>query len=109
MADSYAEFLRRKRILAEPCGFSSATPLNSMLFPFQRDIVKFDLERGKAANFAHTGLGKGPMQMEWCSHVSEYAKGNTLIVAPLAVAQQFKREARKFGYDLTICREDSDG
>ena len=108
MADSYAEFLRRKRILAEPCGFSSATPLNSMLFPFQRDIVKFDLERGKAANFAHTGLGKGPMQMEWCSHVSEYAKGNTLIVAPLAVAQQFKREARKFGYDLTICREQSD-
>ena len=104
----YGEFLRRKRILAEPCGFSPSAPLNSMLFPFQRDVVRFDLERGKAANFAHTGLGKGPMQMEWCSHVSEYAKGNTLIVAPLAVAQQFKREARKFGYSLTVCRDQSD-
>ena len=104
----YGEFLRRKRILAQPCGFSPYLPMNSMLFPFQQDIVRFDLERGKAANFAHTGLGKGLMQMEWCSHVSERAKGNTLIVAPLAVAQQFKREARKFGYDLTVCRDQSD-
>lgn len=105
---AYQDFLNRKRILASPCGFSTSQPLNSMLFPFQRDIVRFDLERGKAANFAHTGLGKGPMQMEWCQHVSEHAKGNTLIIAPLAVAQQFKREARKFGYDLTVCKSQDD-
>ena len=55
----YGKFLDRKRILAAPCGFSTTAPMNSMLFPFQRDIVRFDLERGKAANFAHTGLGKG--------------------------------------------------
>jgi hypothetical protein len=106
---NYAEFLSSKRILAEPCGFDvSESAINSKLFPFQRDILKFALQRGKGAQFAHTGLGKGPIQMDWCAHISEKAKGNTLILAPLAVSQQFKREARKFGVDLTVCRQQSD-
>ncbi len=104
---TYHDFLSRKRILADPCGFIPRS-INSKLFPFQRDIVRFDIEHGKAANFAHTGLGKGPMQMEWCAQVSEHAKGDTLILAPLAVAQQFKRESLKFGYDVTLCKSQSD-
>jgi hypothetical protein len=31
----------------------------------------------------------------------------TLILAPLAVSQQFKREATKFGYEITVCRDQS--
>jgi hypothetical protein len=89
---NYREFLKSKRILAEPCGFDvSESAINPKLFPFQRDILRFSLQRGKGAQFAHTGLGKGPIQMDWSGHVSEKAKGNTLILAPLAVSQQFKR------------------
>lgn len=107
-ADRYAEFLASKRILTEPCGFSiPESSISSWLFPFQRDIVRFDIERGKAANFAHTGLGKGPIQMEWCGHVGDHAKGNTLIAAPLAVSQQFMREAKKFGYTLNHAKDQS--
>jgi hypothetical protein len=107
--DTYDTFLKGKRALAPSCGFDvSESAISSTLFPFQRDIVRFNLERGKSATFAHTGLGKGPIQMEWCAHMSELAKGNTLISAPLAVAQQFMREARKFGYDLTLCKSQED-
>jgi hypothetical protein len=104
--ERYREWLATKRTLAQPCGFEiSESRVNPRLFAFQKDTVRFDLMRGKAANFAHTGLGKGPMQMEWCAHVGEYAKGNTLIAAPLCVAQQFQREAVKFNYDVTLCKD----
>jgi hypothetical protein len=106
---NYQRFLASKRILAEPCGFDvPESAINPMLFPFQRDIVLWALRRGKAAVFAHTGLGKGPIQMEWGWQVHLKTGGDVIIAAPLAVAQQFMREARKFGYNLTLCREQSD-
>lgn len=109
MQADYAAFLKGKRALAQPCGFSiSESRISGKLFPFQRDVTRFDLERGKSGNFLNTGLGKGPIQMEWCSHVSERAQGDTLIAAPLAVAQQFKRESLRFGYDLTLCKSQTD-
>jgi len=111
---TYQEFLLSKRIFAEPCGFEvSDSEINPMLFPFQRDIVRWALRRGKAAVFAHTGLGKGPIQLEWCRHVCEHERasvrgGTCLILAPLAVSQQFAREAAKFHIPVTICRERAD-
>lgn len=106
---AYADFLASKRILAEPCGFEVAeSDINPMLFPFQRDICRWALRRGKAAVFAHTGLGKGPIQLEWCRQVSRHTGGKTLILAPLAVSQQFKREADKFGVPVTLCHEMGD-
>jgi hypothetical protein len=106
---NYAEFLASKRILSEPCGFEVAeSDINPMLFPFQRDICRWALRGGKRAVFAHTGLGKGPIQLEWCRHVCLHTGGNTLILAPLAVSQQFKREAAKFHIAVTLCRDQSD-
>jgi hypothetical protein len=104
----YQEFLASKRLLAASCGFEvDESAINPMLFPFQRDITRWALKRGKAAVFAHTGLGKGPIQMEWCTHVSRHTGGNTLILAPLAVAQQFQREAGKFHEAVTLCESQS--
>jgi hypothetical protein len=108
-ADDYAKFLASKRILAAPCGFAvKDADLNPMLMPFQRDIAKWALRRGKAAVFAHTGLGKGPIQLDWCRLVSKRAKRPTMILAPLAVAQQFQREAEKFSVPITLCESDGD-
>jgi hypothetical protein len=105
----YERFLESKAVLAPTCGFEVAdSDLNPMLFPFQRDITRWALKRGKSAVFAHTGLGKGPIQMEWGAQVSKYARRPVLIVAPLAVAQQFMGEAQKFGYLLTLCKSQSD-
>jgi hypothetical protein len=107
--DEYGEFLQSKRVLAAPCGFEVAeSALNPMLKPFQRDITRWALRRGKAAVFAHTGLGKGPIQLEWCRQVSLHTGMPTLIMAPLAVSQQFKREAEKFHIPVTVCQDDSE-
>lgn len=111
---NYQDFLSSKRILADACGFEVPdSEINPMLFPFQRDICRWALRRGKAAIFAHTGLGKGPIQMEWCRHVAEHERhsprgGTVLILAPLAVSQQFVREAEKFHVPLALCKTHKD-
>lgn len=104
-AFEYDDFLNSKKILAQSCGFDiEDSQLNQMLFPFQRDIVRWALKRGKAAVFAHTGLGKGPIQMEWSRQVCLFTGGNVLIMAPLAVAEQFTHEAAKFGIEVNLCQ-----
>lgn len=75
-----------------------------MLFPFQRDIVKWALRRGRAAVWADCGLGKTPISLAW----AEQIPGRVLILAPLAVAQQTCREGKKFGIDVTYARTSCD-
>lgn len=110
--DPYQEFLDSKRIFAAPCGFkidrATINPMMSGSHEFQADIVEWACGRGKAAVFANTGLGKGPIQMEWCRQVTMYTDRDTLIIAPLAVSQQFKREAVKFGYHVNVCKSQAD-
>lgn len=99
----YIEFIARKSasVSATPVPHGELAP---HLFPHQRDLVRWALRRGRAAIFADCGLGKGPMLLEWARHVS--AHGRVLILAPLAVAQQLEREARKFDVDASYRRED---
>lgn len=106
---SYQDFLSSKRILSEACGFKvKDSKLNPMLKDFQRDVLMWDVRRGKPANFLLTGLGKGPIQMDWARLVLEHTNKPTLIAAPLAVAQQFKRESEKFGIEVNLCKSQAD-
>jgi hypothetical protein len=89
------------------CGFAS-DEINPMLFPFQRDITKWALKKGKAAIFAGCGLGKTPIQLEWSKKVCLQTDGNVLILAPLAVANQTLQEGKKFGIEATICESPAD-
>ena len=101
MEDGYEGFLRRKRIVDPDTGIQvNAGVLASALFPFQRDITRWALRRGRAAVFADCGLGKTLMQLEWAQHIP----GRVLILAPLAVAQQTEREGRKFGIEAVYVR-----
>jgi len=105
----YDTFLARKAITAQSVGFTVAEDdINPMLFNWQRDIARWALRRGRAALFADCGLGKTPMQLEWARHVSEQTGMPVLILAPLAVAQQTKREGDKFGIPVTVCRKQAD-
>jgi len=105
----YEEFIESKRILVRPSGFEVyRDALNPMLFPFQRDIVRWALRRGKAAIFADCGLGKTPMQLEWAHQVVQHTGQNVLILAPLAVSQQTAREGAKFGIPVHICKTGKD-
>ena len=103
----YKEFLQSKQILSDSVGFEPG-PINEMLFPFQVDIVRWAVRKGRAAIFADCGLGKSPMQLEWARHVCGRTGGNVLILAPLAVSQQTIREGIKFGIDVHACRSSED-
>lgn len=92
---SYADFLARKQLLAPMSGIANPDPVSSYLWKWQAAIVRWALKRGKAAIFADTGLGKGIMTLEWARAVCNHTKRPVLILAPLAVAQQFVREAEK--------------
>jgi hypothetical protein len=99
--EGYQEFLASKQRKPLISGFDvDPDDINSMLFLFQRDIVRWALRLGKAAIFAECGLGKTPMQLEWARHVAEYTKGKVLILAPLAVSAQTVREGAKFGINV---------
>ncbi len=102
--DQYEQFIKGKAIKAIPTGLPEPGPVPAMLFPFQADIVRWALKRGRAAIFADCGMGKTPMQLAWADQVP----GRVLILAPLAVAQQTVREGRKFGIDLTYSRQTCD-
>lgn len=92
----YAEFLAAKSGLVEASGFDPSG-LAPHLFPFQADLVRWALRRGRAALFADTGLGKTAMQIEWSRQVSNRSGGRVLVLAPLAVAEQTVAEADRFG------------
>jgi len=107
----YRDFLNRKLRRAEPVGFEPGE-LNPNLFAWQADLVRWFCRVGRAGCFADTGLGKTLMQLEWARQVviRTLGLGKVLILTPLAVAQQTRREAGKFGLDVpvTICREQAD-
>lgn len=110
MADAterkYSEFLATKALSDTPTGLAHVPALSSLLFDYQDAITSWALRRGRAAVFAECGLGKTPMQLEWARAVAEHTKGAVLILAPLAVAEQTEREARKFGIDVRYLRKD---
>jgi len=101
----YAEFLESKRFVVRPSGVDVPTrKIHRVLFPFQRDIVRWALRLGKACIFADCGLGKTLMQLEWARHIG----GKCLILTPLAVAAQTAREAEKIGIKAQVCRSHHD-
>lgn len=98
----YEHFVSTKRFTDANTGIEPSE-INSKLFPFQSDIVRWALRRGRAAIFADCGMGKTAMQLEWARQIP----GRTLIVAPLAVSSQTVQEGKKFGVDVTYGKEDT--
>lgn len=101
---SYEDFLASKRLVVAPAGIESPPELSPKLFDFQRDVTRWALRRGRAALFLECGLGKGFCALEWARVVSEHTGLPVLILAPLAVSQQFVREGEKLGVHVTLCK-----
>lgn len=105
----YKEFLKNKRFVLESSGFDiDKSELNQKMYDFQQDIVRWALKKGKACIFADCGLGKTLMQLEWGWQVHKHTGGKILILAPLSVCEQTKREGVMFGYDVNICESQED-
>jgi DNA modification methylase len=99
----YNNFLKKKVVVAENFGISIENlQLTEKLFPHQKDIIHFCLKGGRRAIFASFGLGKTFMQLEIAKQIILHTGKPFLIVCPLGVAGEFKRDNRKLGsgYDI---------
>ena len=97
---NYKNFLETKKKSFTESGFElNENQLNSKLKDFQKYGIKTSLLKGKFAFFFDCGLGKTFSQLEWAKQVSIYTNKKVLILAPLAIVEQTKNEAIKFGID----------
>ncbi len=107
--NNYEEFLKSKKVRYVPSGFDVPdSELHREAFEFERDIVRWALKKGKAAIFADCGLGKTFMQLMWAGAIHRKTGQDVLILAPLAVSSQTKRESERFGFDAAICKTTQD-
>jgi len=104
----YKEFLKQKQKKHIESGFNvQESELNKNMFDFQKFIVKRALKAGKYAIFADCGLGKTLMQLEWAFQVTKATNKRVLILAPLVVVEQTKREAKKFKINIDYVDADN--
>lgn len=104
---SYEEFLKEKSVRVEPGGFDT-DERNPALFDWQNDIVKWAVKKGRAAIFSDCGTGKTRLLLWWAELIHRHEDRPVLILAPLAVSQQTKREGEKCGIDVKTVRDQSE-
>ena len=111
----YDGFIRNKVVIAESAGLKvDDSEINPLLFPHQRDCVKWAVEGGRRALFESFGLGKTFQQLEILRLIlAKLGSGRALIIAPLGVRQEFSRDAERLGLSITFVRRseevDADG
>jgi hypothetical protein len=110
MRVDYLDFLSRRRPSAPTAGIDIVPDdLHPSLFPFQREATRLALQRGRAALFEDTGLGKSRQILEWMRIITQATGRKALLLTPLAVAHQFvETEAPALGLTLTYARSQSD-
>ncbi len=87
---AYSDFLSSKAALEPAIGRRiDVGEVHPFLHPWQAEIVRWAVERGRAGLWTTTGTGKTAMSLEFARLSGE----TSLIVAPLAVCQQTSREA----------------
>ena len=102
----YHDFIASKGTSAGSSGF---TPRNQwQLFRHQHVTLEFACQKGRSAAFLDTGLGKSRVEAAAAAEFMQASGKPSIILTPLAVARQMKRECEAIGIDATIVREQSD-
>jgi hypothetical protein len=102
---NYTDFLRQKIKMAQFKGFTvEPSDLSPILFPHQRDVVRWAVQGGNRAIFAKFGLGKSVMQCEWLRQITSQTDKPGLIVCPLGVRQELMRDGAMVGLELRFIR-----
>lgn len=102
---SYADFIAAKRRRAERIGRDCESgECHPLLHEWQAEAVAWAVRTGRCAIFWDCGLGKTFAQLEWARLSTDRA----LILAPLSVARQTAREARKIDLDVRYARTGED-
>lgn len=106
----YEAFLKAKIKMAPSYGFPvEESEVNPILKPHQRAIVRWAVMGGRRAIFAAFGLGKSIMQLETVRlTLLKSGKTRGLIIVPLGVRQEFKRDAAMLGITASFVRSEAD-
>lgn len=106
----YREFLKTKQILNVPTGINiDRLKINDVLFDHQKDAVVWSLKNGTALNAFDVGLGKTNIQLEYSRILNEHFNKPALILTPLGVSFQTKKEANELlGIDAKVVKTQND-
>lgn len=111
----YEEFLCAKvppaPVLGLPCTLDDVpTHLTDgrPLKEHQRACIAWAVRGGRRALFEKFGLGKTVQQLAILRIITDRTDGRGLIVAPLGVRQEFRRDAALLGIDLCVVRDDAE-
>jgi DNA modification methylase len=111
---NYLEFLKEKCKFSKAMGIDvDPAEINPALKPHTQDIVRWAVAGGRRAIFAAFGLHKTATQLEIMRLIGAHESAMRLIVLPLGVRQEFKREigerfTGEYGMDLRFIRRDSE-
>ena len=103
----YQDFIASKALGTPSHGFTPQS-LPGRLFPHQKTAVEYALEKGRAALFLDTGLGKSGCEAVFADEAVRETNRPSLIMTPLAVARQMQRECEAFGVEARVVREAED-
>ena len=103
----YRDFIASKGTAATSHGFAPTNQWPS-LFPHQMATLQFVCEKGRAAAFLDTGLGKSRVEAAAAAEFAQRSGRPSLILTPLAVARQMQRECAAIGVDARVIREQSE-
>lgn len=101
----YHAMIDRSRGAFQPRGFDGDFDLPQGLFPHQKSCVEFALRAGSSAMFLDTGLGKTRAALAWGQEVIDRTNKPVLMLAPLGVTGQHRKEASDIGIDAVVSRD----
>ncbi|SHL41874.1 DNA methylase [Nitrosospira sp. Nsp11] len=101
----YIDFLSKKIPMASFDGNEIGDhEIHPILKPHQRACVQWAVKGGNRALFESFGLGKSLQQIEIVRLTRQRVGGKALIVCPLGVRQEFKRDGAMVGIDFQFIR-----
>lgn len=101
---NYNDFINYKKQQGSDCGFNPVF-IPDYLFDFQKSLTEWAINKGRGAIFSDCGTGKTIMELVWAENVARKTNKNVLILSPLAVSWQTKKEADKFGIECKVSRD----
>lgn len=106
---AYLNFIQSKFKFASESGhIIDRSDINPMCKPHQMDLIQWGVRKGRAAYFAAFGLGKSIIQLETVRIVLDRVGGRGLIVLPLGVRLEFRKDAEKLGLAVTFIKKSED-
>lgn len=102
---NYNQFLESKLLKVPDSGFiPNDDEIHPSSMPHQLDVIRWAIRGGCRAVFASFGMGKTHIQLNICKVIVDRENVKALIICPLGVKGEFKKEATRLGYEIQYVR-----